>query len=144
MLIRCRYTRRQSELFLTLPDPVDYRDYYLLIKNPIAMDMIAHRINSTYYKSIDDFVADFRLMFENAFIYNEDGSQVCNDANALKAAFESKFQTLCPDGQLIVSDQDSHLARKRGRESDSEGPNTFKIRLNVGKKMKLEEDEDDE
>ena len=37
--------RYRSELFLTLPDPVSYADYYTLIKTPLSLEMISQRIN---------------------------------------------------------------------------------------------------
>ena len=130
---------------MTLPDKVDYHDYYLLIKNPIAMDMISHRIASTYYKSLQEFIADFNLMFHNAMTYNEDGSMVYEDAAQLKNTFQATLERLAPGGELKVTEADNEMAsrlhqekRKRPRESNDSGG--LKVRLNLGsKKSKLGE-----
>jgi ATP-dependent helicase STH1/SNF2 len=144
-----RFTRRQCELFVTLPDPVDYSDYYLLIKKPIAMDMISHRLHSTYYTDIGDLVADFQLMFDNAMTYNQEGSQVYNDALSLKEAFSAKFNELCPGGQLFINDADRFAVnadqqasdRKRSREDRSEDEARPPL---AGKKARVEEREEEE
>ncbi|QSL66664.1 hypothetical protein MERGE_001048 [Pneumocystis wakefieldiae] len=74
----------RSEMFLELPNKRIYPDYYMLIKNPIAMNKIKKRLDSSYYTSLDDFKADFYQMFENARTYNEEGSMIYDDANALE------------------------------------------------------------
>ena len=111
------------------------------------MDMISHRIASTYYKSLQDFVSDFMLMFDNAMTYNEDGSMVFEDATQLKNVFLSTKERLAPNGQIKVTDADHEMAnraqqdtKKRPRESGDGG--SLKVRLNFGsKKTKLEENE---
>ncbi len=92
------------------------------------MDMISHRLHSTFYKGLGAFVADFRLMFDNAMTYNQEGSQVYNDALSLKEVFERKLEELCPAGQLFINDVDRTAVeadqvasdRKRSREDRSE------------------------
>lgn len=74
---------RVAELFEELPDAIDYPDYYEEIQNPIALDGIKQKIDSESYKSLDDFVADFYLMFDNARTYNAEGSSVYADAEEL-------------------------------------------------------------
>lgn len=73
-------------MFLELPNKRIYPDYYILIKNPIALNKIKKRIDHSYYNSLDDFKADFYQMFENARTYNEEGSMIYDDANALEAS----------------------------------------------------------
>ena len=115
------------------------------------MDMIAHRINSTYYKGLDAFVADFKLMFDNAMTYNQEGSVVYNDAVALKNAFYSVLQMMCPDGQPRILESDKQAAEekaqalgKRPRSDLTDDDGQVKIKLNIGKKPKVAESEDDE
>jgi hypothetical protein len=79
-------------LFLELPDRNAYADYYKLIANPIAMDMIAHRINSPYYTSLQAFAQDFTTMFKNAMTYNVEGSEVYEDASFMQEAFNQALQ----------------------------------------------------
>lgn len=109
------------------------------------MDMISHRIASTYYKSINDFIADFNLMFDNAMTYNEDGSMVYEDATQLKNIFMASIERLAPGGQLKVTEADHEMAHrsqqeKKKRSRDSADSGGLKVRLNFGtKKSKLGE-----
>jgi hypothetical protein len=107
----CRYTRRRSELFLVLPDRIDYADYYRFITNPIAMDMIYARINSPFYTSSEQFQQDFELMFANAMQYNVEGSDVYQDAIVLRNTFrETLTRSLSRpkpvSARIITSDDD--------------------------------------
>ncbi|OZJ05270.1 hypothetical protein BZG36_01962 [Bifiguratus adelaidae] len=89
--------RQQAALFLVLPNRREYPDYYELIRNPIAMDTINTRIHSPYYASIDQFRQDWYLMFKNARAYNEEGSWVFEDANALQELVDKKLSELAPN-----------------------------------------------
>lgn len=73
-----------SELFLTLPAKKAYPDYFKVIKEPIALDTIRARVESNSYTTIDECLADFNLMFDNAQQYNAPRSQVWIDAKALR------------------------------------------------------------
>ncbi|XP_065810844.1 polybromo 1, like isoform X3 [Labrus bergylta] len=79
--------RLVSELFQKLPSKVHYPDYYAVIKEPIDLRTIAQRIQIGYYKSVNAMAKDVDLMAKNAKTYNEPGSQVFKDANAIKKAF---------------------------------------------------------
>ncbi|ODQ55638.1 hypothetical protein SAICODRAFT_63654 [Saitoella complicata NRRL Y-17804] len=93
-----------AEVFLVKPNKKQYPDYYQIIKEPIALDMIQKRIKGTAYNSLDDFVTDVQLMFRNARTYNEDGSFVYTAANKLEDAFEEKLQELAPDYEYNPND----------------------------------------
>ncbi|KAI9487898.1 MAG: SNF2 family N-terminal domain-containing protein [Benjaminiella poitrasii] len=95
--------RSRSELFMDLVSKRDYPLYYTMIKSPISMNMIKRRLNSTYYKNIAQFRDDFHLMFNNARIFNEEGSFVYEDANEMQKIFDSKLDELCPGGVLPIN-----------------------------------------
>ncbi|KAI9499409.1 SNF2 family N-terminal domain-containing protein [Zychaea mexicana] len=90
--------RERCELFMDLVSKRDYPLYYKLIKRPISMNMIKKRIRSPYYKTIYQFRDDFKLMFDNARTFNEEGSIVYEDANELEKIFNEKFEQLCLNG----------------------------------------------
>lgn len=54
----------------------EYPDYYTLIKKPIDMAKINTKLYGDQYQTLDDFLSDFQLMFDNACRYNEPDSQV--------------------------------------------------------------------
>lgn len=76
--------RELSDLFMTLVSKDDYPTYYKMIKEPLSMEMILERIRSPYYRTIQQFRDDFRLMYDNARTFNEEGSFVYEDANTLQ------------------------------------------------------------
>ncbi|KAJ3183529.1 hypothetical protein HDU87_006854 [Geranomyces variabilis] len=148
--------RKRCDLFIALPPKAHYPDYYEIIKSPIAMDMILHRLRHVYYKSIDQFVADFHLMFANAMHYNLEGSEVYDDALQMKKAFDAKVEELAPGGQAIVTAEDeaepesdapsSGRNRKRslGGHDDATDDDDFDMGGGKGRKRAADDDDDDE
>jgi len=67
-----------------LPSKKDYPFYYQIIAKPIAMDTIKKKIKNNNYKSVKQFRDDWNLMFNNARTFNEEGSQVYNDADKMQ------------------------------------------------------------
>ncbi|OCK84394.1 hypothetical protein K432DRAFT_422613 [Lepidopterella palustris CBS 459.81] len=66
--------------FERVPDKSVMPEYHAEIKNPMAMDLLKRKLKRKKYNSVDHFMVDVELMFENAKLYNEDDSQVYKDA----------------------------------------------------------------
>lgn len=81
----------------------DYPDYYDIIKNPIDMEKIAHKLKTQFYDNVDEIATDFMLMFENACKYNEPDSQIYKDALVLQQVCIQTKQAL-RDGDETVPD----------------------------------------
>ncbi|CAL9704671.1 unnamed protein product [Knipowitschia caucasica] len=79
-----------SKLFQQLPSKVQYPDYYAIIKDPIDLKTIAQKIQMNQYRSVHGMSKDIDLLVKNAKTYNEPGSQVFKDANAIKKIFAQK------------------------------------------------------
>lgn len=79
-------------LFPLTLDFQDYPDYYQLIRSPIALAQIRKRSNSGYYKNAIAYRDDWRLMFNNARTYNQEGSWVYIDAEEMEKAFNAAFE----------------------------------------------------
>lgn len=77
-------TRAVIDPFMKPPPKSQYPDYYMIIQNPIAMEMIRKKINREEYQSSKAFYDDIRLMCQNARTYNEDGSLLFQDANDIE------------------------------------------------------------
>jgi chromatin structure-remodeling complex subunit RSC1/2 len=69
--------------FEKLPEPKANSEYYAVIKNPMALDLIKRKAKRKKYQNVDQALADVERMFENAKLYNEDDSQVYKDAEEL-------------------------------------------------------------
>ncbi|PLB51855.1 putative RSC complex subunit [Aspergillus steynii IBT 23096] len=78
-------TRSIIEPFMKPPPKSQYPDYYMIIQNPIAMEMIRKKINRDEYQNLRDFRNDIHLLCQNARTYNEDGSILFQDANDIEA-----------------------------------------------------------
>jgi len=123
---------------MELPDKREYRDYYAIIKRPISLEMIRKRINGNHYTSLQGFKEDFRTIFQNARQYNEEGSLVVEDADALEVLSRFYFQSVANDCRLsfIASWKRSRMERLRQEESLLIPPPTrpcqpmYQIRLN--------------
>lgn len=77
-------TRSIIEPFMKPPPKTHYPDYYMIIQNPIAMEMIRKKINREEYQSLKAFQDDIYLMCQNARTYNEDSSVLFQDANDIE------------------------------------------------------------
>ncbi|KAG2345382.1 hypothetical protein BDR05DRAFT_930827 [Suillus weaverae] len=90
--------RKRCALFRELPDRrvsrrhADYPDYYQLITHPIALATLRKRGNTGYYKSITQYKEDWKLMFDNARTYNQEGSWVYIDAEEMEKVFHSTLE----------------------------------------------------
>lgn len=110
--------RPHSELFIEIPKRSEYPDYHVLIKRPVCLKQIKRRIDTRAYKSLDAARADFHQMFENARTYNQEGSLVWLDAEALQRVFDSKY----PEAEAALS-QGGEPKREREQESTAEDNN---------------------
>jgi ATP-dependent helicase STH1/SNF2 len=128
-------------LFYKLPSKKDYAAYCkldysdrdtcalirllvdIMIPRPICMDQIKKKIDKMQYRSMQEYIDDFSLMFNNARHYNEDGSTVWKDANYMEQAFVQKYNELTqpPPPQAYDMGQGQHNVRvKTIVESDEE------------------------
>ncbi|XP_035825265.1 protein polybromo-1 isoform X1 [Aplysia californica] len=87
-------------IFMVLPSRKDYPDYYQVIMEPIDLTMIEGKIKSEKYPSEQALLADFELMFNNARHYNEEGSQLYQDANTLDRVLRTKWKTISQQAKL--------------------------------------------
>ncbi|XP_008408057.1 protein polybromo-1 isoform X3 [Poecilia reticulata] len=89
-------SRRLCDLFMVKPSKKDYPDYYKVILEPMDLRTIDYNIRSDKYMTEDAMVEDMKLMFRNARHYNEEGSQVYNDADILEKIMEDRRRDLGP------------------------------------------------
>ncbi|KAL8276216.1 hypothetical protein RQP46_011377 [Phenoliferia psychrophenolica] len=100
--------RFYSFLFRDLPDRHDYPDYYILIKEPQSLNGIfvecgADSLNRSQesvkkgvYSSPHAVAYDLFLVWSNAREYNQQGSQVYNDADKLEAYMQKLWNERSP------------------------------------------------
>jgi hypothetical protein len=85
------------------------KDYYQLIKDPMSLAAIQKKVRGvigrdaptghTLFKSWDAFEDAFSLIWKNARIYNEDGSDIYN----LSLELEVRTSSLLPPYSVLTS-----------------------------------------
>lgn len=80
------------EIFLQPVDPVEVPDYLTHIKNPMDLSTMKKKIDEEKYSSIEDLEADFQLMINNCFLFNEDDSDYFKIGRKMKAYGERVFK----------------------------------------------------
>ncbi|KAG0342498.1 hypothetical protein BG000_004215 [Podila horticola] len=114
-----------SELFMELPNKDDYPDYYLAIKNPVALESIKTRVEQGEYKG-DNFTMfgkDLKTLTANAKSYNRQGSIIFKDALTLEKSIEEALGVLYSDKEAVMQDQvfanllckNDHASTEHGR-----------------------------
>jgi chromatin structure-remodeling complex subunit RSC1/2 len=66
--------------FDRLPDKLAMPEYYQEIKNPMAYDLLKRKVKRKKYKSLEEFMVDVNVMFNNAKQYNTDDSEIYQNA----------------------------------------------------------------
>ncbi|KAG7252062.1 hypothetical protein CRUP_021530, partial [Coryphaenoides rupestris] len=77
-----------------------------VILEPMDLRTVEHNIRSDRYGSEEALMEDMRLIFRNARHYNEEGSQVYNDANVLEKILKDRRRDLGPpvdDDDLMMT-----------------------------------------
>ncbi|KAK3630807.1 hypothetical protein LTR56_017224 [Elasticomyces elasticus] len=70
--------------FDRLPDKQIMPEYYSEIKNPMAYDILKRKVKRKKYLTVEAFMAELNLMFNNAKQYNTDDSAIYAHAKALQ------------------------------------------------------------
>merc|ERR1712096_288991 len=71
-------------------DPVKLNilDYFSIIKNPIDLGTIKQRIKEDYYKTLEEYLDDINLVWDNCLTYNRPGSEISIMAETLIKLFK--------------------------------------------------------
>ncbi|KAI4197618.1 MAG: hypothetical protein LQ346_002963 [Caloplaca aetnensis] len=92
--------------FEKLPDKTTMPEYYLEIKDPIAVEIIKRKQKRKKYQSVDHFMRDIDTMFNNAKSYNQDESQIYKDAVLLQAEAHklAEAEKNKPDDEYVMEE----------------------------------------
>ncbi|KAF9011536.1 P-loop containing nucleoside triphosphate hydrolase protein [Hymenopellis radicata] len=97
---RGRGTNRQEKvikrchMFMTLPKKNQYPSYYEIIAQPISMAHIKKQMHAGVtkgYTSVEEFRNAWSLLFDNARRFNQDTSQIYEDADFLQDIVDRKL-----------------------------------------------------
>ncbi|KAI9723736.1 MAG: hypothetical protein M1812_001036 [Candelaria pacifica] len=92
--------------FEKLPDKGAMPEYFEEIKVPMATEVIKKKLKRKKYQSVDQFMKDMDIMFENAKKYNTDESQIYKDAVDLQveARVIAEQEKKKPDSEYVMED----------------------------------------
>lgn len=79
-----RGRRKLSEMFMYLPDRETWGDYYKVVRRPRCFQGVQDNLAKGNYSSAQAVWDDLNLIFDNALLYNEEQSQIAQDAVTLK------------------------------------------------------------
>ncbi|RHY30947.1 hypothetical protein DYB32_003909 [Aphanomyces invadans] len=83
--------RLRHLLFIEKPSATDYPDYYSIVSHAMDLQTIEERIEMDEYTSFSMLEADFKLMFDNAQLYNHRDSLVYHDAAEMAKIVKTKL-----------------------------------------------------
>lgn len=78
--------------FLKLPSKKLYPDYYQIVSEPICITDIQKKVAKGKYESSDEFVDDFKQLFDNANLYNDPDLWIVADAKVIFEFVQDKAE----------------------------------------------------
>ena len=96
-----------------------------IITKPMCMRQIKRRIDNRTYRDVKAGKDDVHLMFDNARIYNQEGSWVWNDANILQEVFDAKFDEII-GGSGLPGDLTSGSGSAQAAQSQTQGDESMR------------------
>ncbi|THV07492.1 Bromodomain-containing protein [Dendrothele bispora CBS 962.96] len=82
--------------FLELPNKKAWPVYYTLIKQPQCLENILKHVKRKEYPNLQKFADDVELVFSNAMSFNQDHTQIWEDALTLRDYFRQLMSDLPP------------------------------------------------
>jgi len=92
---------KESEPFR---QPVDYKtlnliDYPIIIKHPMDLASVKKKLKAGKYKTVNDFLEDIQLIWDNCKLYNQEGSQIYKQAFKLEKVQKKLIKKYLPQYQ---------------------------------------------
>ncbi|KAJ7040292.1 RSC complex protein [Mycena alexandri] len=85
-----------SDIFMEYPSRTEWAIYYVQIKQPQCFSNIQKRLKKKEYNSMVEFADDVELVCSNAMAFNQDHTQIWEDALTLQTTFRQLMSDLPP------------------------------------------------
>ncbi|XP_017054375.1 bromodomain-containing protein 2 [Drosophila ficusphila] len=85
-------------------------DYHEIVKEPMDLSTVRHRVNMGCYQTAAEFAKDVRLIFYNTYLYTNPGHLCYEMAKKLQRIFEEMYaqvELYATSGKEIASEQES-------------------------------------
>lgn len=95
-VLKVLQSHQHGWVFNSPVDPVELGlpDYFEVIKRPMDLGTIRKKLENGCYHTLEEFEGHAHLTFDNAMLYNPQGSVVYNMAEEMKAKFAHDFENL--------------------------------------------------
>ncbi|GAA6010421.1 hypothetical protein JCM11491_006930 [Sporobolomyces phaffii] len=133
--------RSYSDVFRVLPDKRAWPEYYQYITHPISLDNILAKANARKYKSVAEFKQDVETSFGNAMFFNEEYSQIWNDAKTCLDHFTEIMKEVPPK---FAPPRKYNTARRRAELENAQANNEAYSEPDRGKSTGPNEEENAE
>ncbi|GKY91017.1 hypothetical protein MPSEU_000074500 [Mayamaea pseudoterrestris] len=92
-VLKIMQSHQHGWVFNSPVDPVELGlpDYFEVIKKPMDLGTIRKKVENGVYHKLDEFEYHCKLTFDNAMLYNPEGSVVYNMAKEMKDNFEEEY-----------------------------------------------------
>ncbi|EDV55185.2 uncharacterized protein Dere_GG21955 [Drosophila erecta] len=87
--------------------------YYTVIDRPMDIGTILKRVQNNYYRSINEAIADFKLIIRNCFVFNQPGDVVYRKGQMLEKFFTRKLRCLPPGPEMPCNKDPKATGRSR-------------------------------
>lgn len=110
-VLKVLQSHQHGWVFNSPVDPVELGlpDYFEVVKKPMDLGTIRKKLENGVYHSLEDFEANVHLTFDNAMLYNPEGSVVYNMAKEMKDKFSADYEVMMK--QLMIEEDQK---RKNG------------------------------
>jgi E1A/CREB-binding protein len=95
-VLRVLQSHQHGWVFNSPVDPVELGlpDYFEVVKKPMDLGSIRKKLENGIYHKLEDFESHTHLTFDNAMLYNPEGSVVYNMAKEMKDKFAEDYEVL--------------------------------------------------
>lgn len=93
-------------------------DYHTIIRRPMDLGTIKKRLENYWYYSAQECIHDFKLMFENCYMYNKPEEDVVYMAKTVEQLFDSKLLQMPPEEielPIPIKNKGNRKGKARGR-----------------------------
>lgn len=95
-VLKVLQSHQHAWVFNTPVDPVELGlpDYFEVVKTPMDLGSIRKKLENGVYQTLEHFEGNVHMTFDNAMLYNPEGSVVFNMANEMKIKFAHDYEKL--------------------------------------------------
>ncbi|KAI9249093.1 Bromodomain-containing protein, partial [Helicostylum pulchrum] len=99
---------KRSVAFQNPVDPVKFNilDYFDVIKHPMDLGTVESKLKQNAYPSIEPFLADIQLIFDNCYLYNNPYDPVTIDAKRLEESFKRQLKKVPPHPNTLKRERE--------------------------------------